>query len=75
MNEIVEKSQELLAVVVKNTPLTQKLLSRPPFRYLHDLISEIITETGFAMGLFSDFERNANNIKVDREIDFIKKIK
>ncbi len=64
MEECVAASQRVLAQVIQRTPLTGKLLSRPPFRYIHDLISEIIEATGFAAGLFDASECDSSNVTV-----------
>jgi TRAF3-interacting protein 1 len=63
--ESIKKTIELLSKVVTKTPLTPKLLSKPPFRYLHDLFSEII-RTGVCTGLYTEFEQNSENVK-DKE--------
>jgi TRAF3-interacting protein 1 len=64
MGDTTEKTIEILSRIVKKTPLTAKLLSKPPFRYLHDLMTEIMSRTGFAQGLYFDFELDSENIKV-----------
>ena len=62
--ETVQASKKLLGQIIKKTPLTEKLLSRPPFRYLHDLTMEIIKATGFGQQLFSESEQDSANVTV-----------
>ncbi|XP_034511413.1 TRAF3-interacting protein 1 isoform X14 [Ailuropoda melanoleuca] len=40
---VVKRTQEALGKVIRRPPLTEKLLSKPPFRYLHDIITEVNT--------------------------------
>ncbi|XP_066956429.1 TRAF3-interacting protein 1 isoform X6 [Macrobrachium rosenbergii] len=63
---ILKKTQEELGKYVKKPPLTDKLLSKPPFRFLHDIVNAVITGTGFLDGLFTDDELSSQNIK-DKE--------
>jgi hypothetical protein len=60
----VAKTQAILSRVVKKTPLQEKLLSKPPFRYLHDVVSEVIRKTGFAKDLFSEAEMDSSKVTV-----------
>ncbi|XP_077473941.1 TRAF3-interacting protein 1-like isoform X2 [Stigmatopora argus] len=71
---IVKKTQDTLGKVIKKPPLTEKLLSKPPFRYLHDIFTEIIRTTGFLKGLYKDNELKSDNVK-DKEskIAFLQK--
>nr|XP_061799530.1 TRAF3-interacting protein 1 [Nerophis lumbriciformis] len=71
---IVKKTQDTLGKVIKKPPLTEKLLSKPPFRYLHDIFTEIIRTTGFLKGLYKDSELKSDNVK-DKEtkIAFLQK--
>ena len=36
-----QRTRDTLGKIIKKPPLTDKLLSRPPFRYLHDIITEV----------------------------------
>jgi len=38
---IVEMTKGTLGKVISRPPLTEKLLSRPPFKYLHDILSAV----------------------------------
>ena len=59
----VKKTQESLGKYVKKPPLTEKLLNKPPFRFLHDVISAVIRETGFFHGLYNEVENKSENVK------------
>jgi Microtubule-binding protein MIP-T3 CH-like domain len=70
------ETRRLLASIVKKTRLTDDLLKRPPFRFLHDLVLEISKNTGFGASLFSDFEKCADSVSStrDRKIEFLNKL-
>uniref|UniRef100_A0A3P8SFY2 TRAF3-interacting protein 1 n=1 Tax=Amphiprion percula TaxID=161767 RepID=A0A3P8SFY2_AMPPE len=63
---VVKKTQDTLGKVIKKPPLTEKLLSKPPFRYLHDIFSEVIRTTGFMKGLYEETEMKSDSVK-DKE--------
>nr|XP_060480295.1 TRAF3-interacting protein 1 isoform X7 [Panthera onca] len=71
---VVKRTQEALGKVIRRPPLTEKLLNRPPFRYLHDIITEVIRVTGFMKGLYTDAEMKSDNVKdKDAKISFLQK--
>ena len=44
---VVKLTLETLGKVIKQVPLTEKLLSRPPFKFIHDIIKEVSIATNF----------------------------
>ncbi|XP_029980280.1 TRAF3-interacting protein 1 isoform X2 [Sphaeramia orbicularis] len=71
---VIKKTQDTLGKVIKKPPLTEKLLSKPPFRYLHDIFSEVIRSTGFMKGLYGENEMKSDNVKdKDSKITFLQK--
>lgn len=64
LEDSVKKSADLLGRIVNKPPLTAKLLSKPPFRYIHDLFSELQIASGWAEGLYTEIEKNSDNVKV-----------
>ncbi|XP_026902076.2 TRAF3-interacting protein 1 isoform X4 [Acinonyx jubatus] len=71
---VVKRTQEALGKVIRRPPLTEKLLNKPPFRYLHDIITEVIRVTGFMKGLYTDAEMQSDNVKdKDAKISFLQK--
>ncbi|GFG28637.1 hypothetical protein Cfor_06571 [Coptotermes formosanus] len=73
--EVVKRTQDTLGKYIKKPPLTEKLLKKPPFRFLHDIIRAVIQETGFLQGLFTTEELNHETIKDrDSKIAFLQKV-
>ncbi|XP_078332683.1 TRAF3-interacting protein 1-like isoform X3 [Crassostrea virginica] len=71
---IVKKTQDTLGKIIKKPPLTEKLLSKPPFRFLHDIMTSVIKTTGFMNGLYKEEELNSENVKdKDSKIAFLQK--
>ena len=62
----VAQTQATLATIVKKPKLTDNLLKKPPFRFLHDVVAAVISQTGFPEGLFEGDEANAKTIR-DKE--------
>ena len=60
---VVKKTQDSLGKFVKKPPLTDKLLNKPPFRFLHDVISAVIRDTGILQGLYDATEMKSENVK------------
>jgi len=55
--------------------MTEKLLSRPPFRYIHDIFTATMGATGFGEGLYGEDELDAKAIKdKDGKINFLEKL-
>ena len=72
--KIVKKTQDTLGKIIKKPPLTEKLLAKPPFRFLHDIMTSVIKTTGFMKGLFTEAEMNSENVKDrDSKVAFLQK--
>jgi len=55
--------------------MTEKLLGKPPFRYLHDIYTATMGKTGWGQGLFTGDELNSKSFE-DKEskLGFLVKI-
>lgn len=73
--EVIQQTQKILGKYVKKPQLTEKLLKKPPFRFLHDVIRVVIQETGFLRGLYTAEEMVSENVKDrDKKIAFLNKL-
>ncbi|OQR97060.1 TRAF3-interacting protein [Achlya hypogyna] len=63
VNELIKKTQETLQPLIPKPKLAEKLLLKPPFRFIHDIFTALIASTGFAKGLYTDYELDSANIK------------
>ncbi|CAK4370757.1 unnamed protein product [Aphanomyces euteiches] len=63
LNELIKKTQETLQPLIAKPKLAEKLLQKPPFRFLHDIFTALIASSGFGKGLYTDFELDSANVK------------
>mmetsp|Transcript_6078 Transcript_6078/g.10124 ORF Transcript_6078/g.10124 Transcript_6078/m.10124 type:complete len:763 (+) Transcript_6078:105-2393(+) len=68
-------TQALLGEVITRPRLTEKLLSKPPFRFLHDIIMEVIRATNFGANLYTPEESDSANVSDKaQKMAFLEKI-
>ncbi len=60
----IAETQKVLGNVIKKPKLTDKYLSKPPFRFIHDIVKNVIQETGYMDGVYTENELEADNIQV-----------
>lgn len=59
LESLVAESKAKISALIQKPKMAEKLLSKPPFRFLHDTITAISVATGFAEGLYADAELDA----------------
>lgn len=70
-----ETVQQKMGDLITKPKMSAKVLSKPPFRFLHDTISAVTRTTGFGEGLYDGPELDSAAI-TDRQakIDYLNKI-
>lgn len=71
-----EETRRAFDGVIKKPPLTDKLLSRPPFKFLHDVVKSTQKATGFLDGYFTDAELDVDKVSADKDakVAFLQKL-
>merc|ERR1712226_662472 len=73
-SKVMKKTQDTLGKIIKKPPMTEKLLSKPPFRFLHDVMTSVIKSTGFTKGLYTNAESQSDNVKEkEAKVAFLQK--
>ena len=62
LETLIESVKTSIGAIIHKPKMTDKLLSKPPFRFLHDTISAITVRTGFGEGLYSEAELDSAQI-------------
>jgi TRAF3-interacting protein 1 len=60
----IAETQKVLGALIKKPKLVDKLLAKPPFRFIHDITKSVVQETGYLGDIFTEDELNADNILV-----------
>eukprot|EP01017_Pseudomicrothorax_dubius_P002928 TRINITY_DN1027_c0_g1_i2.p1 TRINITY_DN1027_c0_g1~~TRINITY_DN1027_c0_g1_i2.p1 ORF type:complete len:453 (+),score=152.43 TRINITY_DN1027_c0_g1_i2:62-1360(+) len=75
MGDFWQKTAELYTALIERPKMSEKLLIKPPFKYLFDIVMETTKVTGFAKGLYSAEELDANFYSAKEQKGlFLKKI-
>ena len=54
MDDVVSEVQQVIQPLFAKPILKKQLLEKPPFRFVHDVVSAVTKNTGFGEGLFAD---------------------
>jgi TRAF3-interacting protein 1 len=61
--------------LIQKPKMTQKLLCKPPFRYIHDVFTSTLETTGYGNGLYEEAELDGKSItEKDAKINWLMKL-
>jgi hypothetical protein len=64
----VQETKKLILPLIKRLRLTDELLRRPTFGFVHQIVLEVVKSTGFAAGLFTAAESDADLVTQSRDL-------
>jgi len=75
MAENWQETAQLYEQLFSKPKMSEKLLSKPPFRYLHDIFTATCSKTGWGNGLFQGDELNSKSFEdKDSKLAFLVKL-
>jgi TRAF3-interacting protein 1 len=71
----VATTQAALGAIIKAPKLPEKLLKKPPFRFLHDIVTNFIKATGLMAGLYTADELDSGKVtEKEAKVQFLQKL-
>lgn len=75
LDSLIISTKDLIGSIIQKPKMSEKLLSKPPFRFLHDTITAITNATGFGEGLYNEAELDSAKITdKDSKVAYLQKI-
>ncbi|CAK62839.1 unnamed protein product (macronuclear) [Paramecium tetraurelia] len=75
MADFWKPTADLYSALFEKPKMSQKLLEKPPFKYIFDIIMETTKQTGYAKGLYTGDELDGNTYdNKDKKLSFLQKI-
>ena len=76
MSNVLDETRALIESLVSRPRPTERVLSRPPFRFIHDLATAVNAQTGFIEGLLDEDELSSGSFKgaPAKKVSFLKKL-
>ena len=62
-NSDFKRTKDVMEKIISKPRCSEKLLGKPPFRFLHDVITAVMKATGFGEGIYSEDEMDSKNVK------------
>ncbi|CAB3401086.1 unnamed protein product [Caenorhabditis bovis] len=70
----IEKTKEVFAGLIEKPQLTDQLLSRPPLKFIIDIVAAVIKSTGYLKNDFSKSELEGASADKQSKIEFLEKL-
>ncbi len=75
MDALMAMVQQKMGDLITKPKMVNKVLAKPPFRFLHDTISAVTKTTGFGEGLYEGAELDSAGItERQAKMDYLDKI-
>ena len=73
--DVIIETRDSLGKIIKKPELTVKLLEKPPFRFIYDIVMAVIQQTGFMKKIFTGPDLKPDNFKTkESKIGFLNKL-
>ena len=72
---LLKSNVDLYVKILKRPLVNEKILSRPPFKFIHDLVTIVVKNNGYLRGLYTDDQFQLDNINTkDAKMAFLDRL-